>query len=201
MKRHGHLLDRIAAFPNLLAAAKAARQGKRFRPDAAAFQFDLETNLLRLHEELRIRAYRPGTYQAFVIRDPKTRLISAAAYRDRVVHHTICRVMEPILDRTFIADNFACRRGRGTHAALDRATQFARRFPSALNCDVEKFFPSIDHEILLGLLARKLKCRDTLALLETVIAASNPQEPVLHYFPGDDLFTPDTRRHGIPSAT
>jgi RNA-directed DNA polymerase len=198
MKRHGNLFDEITSFNGLAQAARAAYRGKRLRPAPAAFHYDLESNLLRLQEELRAGQYQPGAYRVFRITDPKPRLISAAPYRDRVVHHAVCRVIEPIFDRTFIHDSYANRLGKGTHRALDRATAFCRQARYALKCDVEKFFPSIDHQVLLGLLARKLKCGRTLDLIERIVRASNPQEPAAHYFPGDDLFTPHTRRHGIP---
>ncbi len=198
MKRHGNLFEKIASFENLLEAERAAFRGKRRRPAAAGFHHDLESNLLQLHDELLSGTYQPGAYRAFWIHDPKKRLISAAPYRDRVVHHAVCRVVEPILDRTFIFDSFANRLGKGTHKAVDRATAFCRRWPFVLKCDVEKFFPSVDHEILLGLLARKIKCGRTLDLLGRIVANSNPQEPVVHYFAGDDLFTPHERRRGIP---
>jgi retron-type reverse transcriptase len=192
------LFEQIVCFPNLLAAAERARRGKRLRPDVAAFHFELERQLVALEDELRSRRYAPGPYRTFAICDPKPRLISAAPYRDRVVHHALCRVIEPIFERTFIHDSYACRAGKGTHAALHRATRFCRRFRHVLKCDVRKFFPSMDHAILRGLLARKLKCPGTLWLLDTILAASNPQEPRRDYFPGDDLFSPDTRRRGIP---
>jgi len=198
MIRHGHLFERIISFDNLVAAAKDAARGKRFKPAPALFQFGLESNLLQLQEELATRTYRPGPYHTFQIRDPKPRLISAAPYRDRVVHHAICRVVEPIFEREFIHDTYACRRGKGTHRALNRASRWCRQFRYALKCDVVKFFPSIDHEVLMLLLSRKIKCRDTLELLRIVIAGSNPQEQVHHYFPGDDLLTPLERRRGIP---
>jgi RNA-directed DNA polymerase len=198
MRRVGNLFERITAFDNLLAAARAAVRGKRFRPAPAAFQLDLERNLLRLQAELLDGGYRPGAYRAFWIRDPKRRLISAAPYRDRVVHHAVCRVVEPVFDRSFVFDSYANRRDKGTHRALDRCTQFCRRWGYVLKCDVEKFFPSIDHEVLLGLVERKIKCRRTLDLLRTLVAASNPQEPAVRYYPGDALWTPFERRRGLP---
>ncbi|MBI4517573.1 MAG: group II intron reverse transcriptase domain-containing protein [Deltaproteobacteria bacterium] len=198
MKRHGDLFDSITSFDNLLAAARAAYRGKRLRAAPATFHYDLERNLLRLQDELRLGHYEPGPYRAFRITDPKPRLISAAPYRDRVVHHAVCRVIEPLFDRTFIYDSYANRLGKGTHRALDRATAFCRQAPYVLKCDVEKFFPSIDHAVLLDRLARKLKCPRTLDLLGRIVANSNPQESVVRYFPGDALFTPHQRRHGIP---
>jgi retron-type reverse transcriptase len=198
MNRTGNLYPRIWDFENLLAAAHRARRGKKNRPDVAAFHFHQEAELFRLQEELRAKTYQPGPYRAFYIRDPKRRLISAAPYRDRVVHHALCQMIEPVFDRGFIHTSYANRAGKGTHAALDECTRLARRYRYALKCDIEKYFPSIDHAILLGRIARKIKCRDTLWLIETIIAHSNPQEEVIRYFPGDDLFTPLDRRRGIP---
>jgi retron-type reverse transcriptase len=198
MRRHNGLFDQIVSFENLLAAAEQAYRGKRFKPAPAEFQYGLEGNLFLLQDELQSGQYQPGPYHAFQIRDPKPRLISAAPYRDRVVHHAVCQVIEPIFDRTFIFDSYANRLGKGTHRALDRATTFCRQAKYVLKCDVEKYFPSVDHEILFSLLCRKIKCARTLALLRRIIEASNPQEPVVRYFPGDDLFTPHERRRGIP---
>lgn len=198
MRRRGNLFGEIISFSNLLAAAKEAVRGKRLRPEPAAFHYDLEFNLMRLQEELASKKYRPGAYRTFTIRDPKSRLISAAPYRDRVVHHAICRVIEPIFDRAFVFDSYANRVEKGTHKALDRCTVFCRKTKYVLKCDVEKFFPSIDHEILLEIVARKIKCTDTLALLRVIVESSNPQEAIHRYFPGDDLFTPYVRRRGIP---
>ncbi len=198
MRRRGKLFEEIVSFGNLLAAARRAVRGKRYRPEPLRFHYHLETNLLRLQEELTAGTYRPAPYRAFRIREPKPRLISAALYRDRVVHHAVMRVVEPVFDRTFIFDSYANRAGKGSHRALERSARFARGWRLALKCDVEKYFPSVDHHVLMDLLARKLKCPRTLSLLRVIIAASNPQEPVLHYYPGDDLLTPLERRHGIP---
>jgi RNA-directed DNA polymerase len=198
LKRYGDLFETIVAFDNLLAAARAAYKGKKGRPEPAAFHFHLESNLLRLQDELVSGSYQPGDYRSFWIYDPKERLISAAPYRDRVVHHAVCRLVEPLFDRTFIFDSYANRVGKGTHKALDRATGFCRRWPYVLKCDVAKFFPSVDHEVLLGLVARKIKCPSTQDLLARIVRSSNPQEPVVWYFDGDLPTTPNERRHGIP---
>ena len=198
MKRHAHLWSGITSFGNLLLAARKAQRGKRFGESTARFNFHLEGELLRLQEQLQGRSYRPGPYRSFVIREPKKRLISAAPYRDRVVHHALCNIIEPIFDRTFIDDSYACRTGKGTHTAVDRLTQFLRRSRYVLKCDVRKFFPSIDHEMLKGLVRRKIKCPHTLWLIDLIMHHSNEQEPAAAYFPGDDLFTPFERRRGLP---
>jgi retron-type reverse transcriptase len=115
-----------------------------------------------------------------------------------VVHHALCNIILPIFESTFIFDSYANREGFGTHRALKRFTQFARTHRYILQCDVRKYFPSIDHEILKALIRRKIKCPDTLWLIDTIIDGSNEQEPSLEYFPGDDLLTPLERRKGLP---
>jgi retron-type reverse transcriptase len=192
------LFDRLTGWPNLLLAARKARKGKRGRADALAFERQRERELLRLQEELRNRAYRPGAYRTFHIREPKPRVISAAPYRDRVVHHALVNVIGPLFERNFILDSYANRVGKGTHRAVDRYQAFARRFRYVLQCDIVKFFPSVDHEILKGLLRQRIRDEGVLWLCDRIIDESNPQEEVRAYFPGDDLFEPYRRRRGLP---
>jgi retron-type reverse transcriptase len=198
VKRHGHLWDELTSFRNLLQAALKARRGKRRRANVATFEFHLERELHQLQDELRRQTYTPGPYRTFQITEPKPRLISAAPFRDRVVHHALCRVLEPIFEPGFIFDSYGCRKGKGTHAAVARFTQFIRRHRYVLTCDVSKYFPSIDHQILEGLIARKVKDRAVLWLVNQIIDHSNPQEPVQEWFGGDDLFSPLERRRGLP---
>ena len=198
MRRTKDLYDRICSWPNLLLAARWAQRGKRSKANVAAFNFDRERELLRIQEELLAQTYRPGPYFEFYIYEPKKRLISAAPYRDRVVHHALCSVVEPLLDRTFIDNSFACRAGKGQHKAADRFTHYARRHRYVLKCDIQKYFPSIDHEILLGRIARTIGDPYARWLVRTIIESSNPQEPFAPYFPSDDLFTPHERRRGLP---
>jgi retron-type reverse transcriptase len=138
MKRIGNLWSRVTAFSNLLKASRRARLGKRSRANVAAFELNLERELCRLQDELLTKTYTPGPYRTFLIHDPKTRLISAAPYRDRVVHHALCQVVQPIFERTFIHASYASRVGKGTRAALDRCTYFLRRHPYDLKCDVRE---------------------------------------------------------------
>jgi retron-type reverse transcriptase len=198
MKRHNHLWPAITNFSNLMLAAKKAQKGKRFRGNVLAFNDRLEMELEQLQRELCSKTYCPGEYRTFEIKEPKTRMISAAPYRDRVVHHTLCNIIVPIFERTFIRDSYANRAGFGTHRALRRFTGFLRSSRYVLQCDIQKYFPSIDHEILKQEIRRKIRCRDTLWLIDTIIDHSNPQEPVRQYFPGDDLLTPFQRRRGLP---
>lgn len=128
------LYDQIYEWNNLLLAFRRAAQSKRSQPPVAAFEYRLEENLVRLQHELRAQSYQPGPYHSFYIHEPKRRLISAAPFRDRVVHHALCQVIEPPFERSFIFDSYANRVGKGTHRALDRAQQFARRFRYVLQC-------------------------------------------------------------------
>src|SRR5580658_9599110 len=119
MKRTGNLWPSITSFENLVAAARVAAAGKRRRPDVAAFNLNLEGELLQLRRELVDGTYQPGPYRTFTIQDPKPRHIAAAPFRDRVVHHALTRVVEPVFERRFAKDSFACRKGFGTHRALE----------------------------------------------------------------------------------
>ena len=113
MNRHGNLWRQVVSFKSLLHAAKLACKGKRFRPAVAAFHFNQERELWKLHEELEKKTYRPGVYRSFFIYQPKKRQISAAPYRDRVVHHALVNVLEPIYERSFIFDSYALPQGQG----------------------------------------------------------------------------------------
>jgi retron-type reverse transcriptase len=199
LKTHKHLYPQIISFENLYLAFKAARKGKRARPDIAEFEFDLESNLLDLQSELLAENYQPGPYHNFRINDPKPRLISAAPFRDRVVHHALCRVIEPLFDIRFIHDTYACRTGKGTHAAIDRAQKFSAQYPYVLKCDIEHFFPRMDHQVLYQQFTRVIADRQTLRLSKLILDSGaeihKDVEPA--YFVGDDLFTA-TRPHGLP---
>jgi retron-type reverse transcriptase len=198
MKRYGNLWPRIIDFENLLLAARKAQKGKRFRDNVLEFNHNLDTELIQLQAELASQTYCPSTYHTFEIFEPKRRLISAAPYPDRVVHHALCTIITPILEETLIHHTYANRIGFGTHRALRHFTHLARSHPYVLQCDIRKYYPAIDHEILKQRIRRKIKCPSTLWLIDTLIDRSNPQEPVLDYFPGDDLLTPSQRRRGLP---
>jgi RNA-directed DNA polymerase len=198
MKRFGNLWPQIIDFENLYRAHLQAQRGKRFLDNVLTFNYNLERELFKLQSELKNQTYQSSGYRTFRIVDPKPRLISAAPYRDRVVHHALCNVIMPLLEPTLIADTYANRKGYGTHRALKRFTHFARSSRFVLQCDIRKYFPSIDHEILKSLLHRKIKCPKTLWLIDRIIDGSNEQDPVLDYFPGDDLLAPIQRRKGLP---
>lgn len=198
MKRIGNLYENIISFENLLFASQKARRGKRMKEGCATFEMNRGEELCLLRDELSAGTWQPGPYREFTIYERTPRKISAAPYRDRVVHHALCSVIEPIFERCFIHDSYACRTGKGTHAALDRFTQHARNARYILKSDIRKYFPSIDHEILKAKVRRKIKCQGTLRMIDLIIDGSNPQDEVIRHFPGDDLFTPLLRKRGIP---
>ena len=200
MKTYKHLYPQICDMVNLYRAYRAAAKGKRGKPPVAAFEFDLEDNLLQLREELTAKSYTPGPYRHFTIHYPKRRKISAAPFRDRVVHHALVRQIEPIFERRFIHDSYACRVGKGTHRALDRCQEFARQRKYVLQWDLVQFFPSVDLQILRGILARPIADPDTLWLIDRILdsgAGVLDDEYDMVYFPGDDL-TAACRPRGLP---
>ncbi len=192
--------ERLCGFENLLLAYRKASRGKRGNPNVASFEHRLEENLQRLGEKLASGDYSPGGYRSFYVHEPKRRLISAAPFRDRVVHHALCNVIGPDFERSFIGDSYANRVGKGTHRALDRVQELARRFQYVLQCDIRQFFPSIDHAILLATIARKAIEPRILGLVRSIVASgigvlSEAYDPV--YFPGDDLLAA-CRPRGLP---
>ncbi len=198
MKRYGGLWPRLLSWENLLLAARKAQRGKRDKAEVQRFNFCQEAELLSIQSELDANLYEPGRFRTHWISEPKPRLISAAPYRDRVVHHALMNVLEPILERHFHPHSYACRRGKGTHAAADRAQELLRRYRYVVHGDVRKFFPSLDHEILKAKFRGLIKDRRVLELMDLVVDSSNLQEPVQMWFAGDTLWTPLVRRRGLP---
>ena len=195
------LYEQVTSFENLWEAYRKARRGKRYQEPAAWFDFRLEENLLRLREELITRTYRPGRYHHFHIREPKPRLISAAPFRDRVVHHALVNVLEPIYEARFSASSFACRVGKGTHAAVEQAHRAVRHCRWLLKGDVVKFFPSVDHAVMRAVLWRKLADPNVRWLIGLILDSGAgvlaAEAPPL-WFAGDDLLAPAERPKGLP---
>lgn len=200
MKTYKHLYEKISDFENIYLAYRKARKGKRGRAQPAMFERVQDDELLALQEELETQSYQPGAYHSFFIHDPKKRLISAAPFRDRVVHHALCRVMEPIWEGKFIYDSYANRVGKGTHRALDRTQEFSRKYKYFLQCDARQFFPSIDHAILMAEFSRRVKDDKFLWLCETILKSGEgvlANEYEMNYFTGDNLFSAN-RPRGLP---
>lgn len=200
MKTFKNLYPEITTFENLFMAFKQARKGKRGKGPVADFEFNFETNLIDLQEELLSLTYTPGDYHSFYVYEPKQRLVSAAPFRDRVVHHALCRVIEPIWEARFHYHSYACRKGKGTHAAVDQAHRWVRQYPYVLHGDIVKYFPSIDHDILRRLITTRIKDPKVIWLANTILdtgqGIQSREQPLL-YFLGDDLFA-GLRPKGLP---
>jgi retron-type reverse transcriptase len=172
MKTHKNLFHRVTAFGNLYQAFREASRGKRNQPDVQRFEYHLEERLWEIKRELEAGGYCWGGYRSFWINDPKPRLIHAAPFRDRVVHHAIHQILEPIFEPSFIYDTYACRKGKGTLSAVLRYDEFVRRLKGkgyVLKCDIKRYFPSIVHVILKSLIRRKIGDTKLLRLLNSLI--------------------------------
>jgi len=175
MKTYGDLYPKIYDFENIHLAYLKARRNKRYKQEVLRFSARLEENLIDIQNRLIWKTYRPSRYKYFTIYEPKQRLIAALPFMDRVIHHALCNMIEPIFERSMIHDSYACRRGQGVLAGVLRTTRFlrdaGRRWGRVycLKADVTKFFPSIDHEMLKKIIRRRIACPDTLGLIDTII--------------------------------
>ncbi len=199
-KTYRNLWPQVVSWDDLLLAYRRCRRRKSCKPEAVRFEFAWESNLLQLQRELLTGTYQVGSYRNFYIFDPKKRKVSAAPFRDRVVHHAVVNVLEPLYERRFLHDSYACRRLKGTHRASDRAQEFLRCYPYYLKTDIVKFFPNVDHEVLLSLLGRHIRDERLLELIGKIVASGagvldGEAEP--GFFPGDDLFAL-CRPRGLP---
>lgn len=169
------------------------RRGKRHKEDVMLFEKNLEQHIFQLHRDLKNKTYMHGTYSDFYINDPKRRHIHKATVRDRVLHHALFQILNRIFEPTFIARSFSCRVGKGTHKGVLAAREMIQKVSKnntrpcyVLKCDVRKFFDSIDHTILVGMLQKQITDEETLWLLKRIIGS---------YDSGyTDLFSP----HGLP---
>ena len=185
MKRYDNLFTKICSIENLRLADENARKGKKRRRSIKLFDRDREGNLQRLRDLLLSGGYQTSPYTTFKVYDPKERTISRLPYYpDRIVHHAIVQVLEPIFTKMYTADTYACIRGRGGHLARKRIMNAMRRDPEGtrycLKLDVRKYYPSVNHEILKGILARKFKDARLLGLLGEIIDSA-PGLPIGNY--------------------
>ena len=190
----------LVDWSNLWLAFRRAAQGKRGKRSTAAFEYQLADRLIQLQDELATFSYQPGGYASFFIHDPKQRKVSAAPFRDRVVHHALCNVIEPLFESQFIADSYANRVGKGTHRAIDRLQYFARRYRYVLRLDLVQHFPSIDHAIMRTQLAVTIKDEAVMWLCDRILDSGVgilADEYDMVYFPDDDLFAIE-RPRGLP---
>jgi hypothetical protein len=176
MKSYNNLYFDIISLKNLILAYQKARKGKTKRNYVREFEENLAYNLKVLHDELKNQTYKPEPLKTFILRDPKTRRISKSAFRDRIVHHALCNIIEPLFDKTFIYDSCANRKGKGTLFALNRFNIFQRRVTHnlskeafCLKADVKHYFQEVDRDVLLSIIKRKIKCKKTLCLIELIL--------------------------------
>lgn len=168
--------NNIISVENLLEAWNVFKKGKRNKIDVLEFEFNLMSNILLLHNDLKNKTYKHGAYEHFKVNDPKLRDIHKASVRDRVLHHAIYKVLYPIYDTKFISDSYSCRNNKGTHKAINRFKSFARKVSNnyttqcyILKCDIKKFFASIDHNVLISILKKRILDKDILELLRNII--------------------------------
>ncbi len=169
MKRHNHLFERILDLDNLYLAYWKARRGKEANSDVLRYSENLRENLLNLREELLNGNVETGGFRSFKIFDPKERLICAAPFSQRVMHHALMNVCTPIMDSCQIFDSYANRKGKGTFAAIERARKFHRRYDWCVKLDVRKYFDSIDHAVLQVQLERLFKEKSLLSIFRDII--------------------------------
>jgi hypothetical protein len=198
MQTYNNLFTCVTTFENLHLAFKKAASGKLGRFSCAEFSYRREKELLLLQEELISGEYVHGEYRDFTVRDPKIRQVRAAGFRDRVVHHALCNIIEPIFEARFISHSFACRKGKGTIEALEKCQLLALNYRNGyvLRADISKFFYTVDHEILFGIISRRIADKKVLRLCWEIISSSEDSR-FRTFFPGDELFAV-LRPTGIP---
>jgi len=194
MKSHNNLYPKLCSFENLYISFRKARKGKRNKWYVREFEADLQNNLLELKTELETLAYKPRPLKIFVIRDPKTRVISASDFRDRIVHHALCNIIEPIFDKTFIHDSYASRKNMGTHKAIERFDCLKRKTTRngklirnakinnmvigyVLKADIKHYFDSVDHEVMINIIKRKIRDKKALWLIKKILENHNTKKP------------------------
>jgi RNA-directed DNA polymerase len=173
MKRKGHIIEEIVSIESLYSSYKKAKLGSHGKVDAIEYGFNLERNLFYLQTQLKNNTWTPHPYHYFKIMDPKERIISVAHFEDRIVHHAVVRQLELIYEPCFYHHSYATRKNKGVHKAIQYAQAKSKQNSYYLKCDVEKYFDTIDHGVLLSLLGQKIKDDAFLTLLDKIIKNGN----------------------------
>ncbi|MDP3734376.1 MAG: reverse transcriptase/maturase family protein, partial [Nanoarchaeota archaeon] len=175
--------EELCSESNLQRAFKRARKGKTGKTDVIKFEQKLRENLLQLRNELLLQTYQPQPLKTFILRDPKTRKISKSAFRDRVVHHALCNIIEPVFDRQFVYDSFANRLEKGTLNAVKRFDVFKRKVSQnntrncfVLKADIKSYFDTVNHHVLVEILGKRIKDERVLWLIKKIIANHHRKE-------------------------
>jgi len=170
MKRHGNLFKEIVTTENIHLAYCKARKGKRRQRKVQAFEKNLDDNIKNISKSLIDRTFQTSEYRTKIIHEPKERTIFILPFApDRIVQHSLMNIIEPMWDKMMIHNNFACRVGKGIHAGSRKTMEYVRKNNYCLKCDISKFYPSVDQDILYDILQRKIKCTDTLWLIKDTI--------------------------------
>jgi len=176
MKTYKNIYSEIYNLSNLILAWRKARKGKTKKIYVREFEQDILGNLMNLQNELKNQTYEPKPLVSFILRDPKTRKISKSAFRDRIVHHALVRVIEPIFEKRFIYDSCANRKGKGNLFALKRFEIFQRKVTNnltskgyCLKADIKHYFQEVNHEVLLDILERKIKDEKVILLIRGIL--------------------------------
>ena len=165
----GNLYPELCLFENLLLAFKKASRATKNKPETLLYFYNLEQNLTTLRERLEKETYRPGKYRTFEISDPKRRTISVSPFEDRVVHHAVVNILEPVYERRFIYDSYATRKDKGTHKAVRRAQTFLRTNKFYLKMDIHHYFDSVVQDTLINIIETKIKDQRVMRLIEKII--------------------------------
>ena len=176
MQTHKNIYAKIYNLSNLLLAWRKARKGKTKKAYVIDFEKDTLGNLILLHEELKNETYLPKPLKTFILRDPKTRKISKSEFRDRIVHHAIINILEPIFDKTFIYDSCANRKDKGNLFALRRFEKYQRKVTNnltsegyCLKADIKHYFQEVDNNVLINLLRKKINDEKTISLIRKIL--------------------------------
>lgn len=188
MKIYKHIFESMTSAEHLFSAWDEFKKEKRNKADVMEFEQKVEQHIFQMHRDLRSKTYKHGPYTGFYISDPKLRHIHKAMVRDRVLHHAIFKVLNPIFEPGFIADSFSCRVGKGTHKGVERMASMLRSVSRngtlhcyVLKCDVRKFFDSIDHEVLIEIIARRVKDPEVMWLMQEIVSSfSAGQRDLFH---------------------
>lgn len=198
MKTYNNLYPKIYNLGNIFTAWRKARKDKTKKFSVLEFEKDTIKNLLQLNEELKSGTYKPKPLKTFILRDPKTRKISKSDFRDRIVHHTIVNILEPIYEKIFIYDSCANRKGKGTLFALKRFEKFVKRISKngkikgainknqvkgyCLKADIKHYFQEIDHNILLKIIQKKITDKKIFSLIGKIIRTQTEEREREQYF-------------------
>ncbi len=176
-KTYNNLWDQLCSYENLESAFRKARRSKTKKLYVLEFEKNLAENLLQLRNELLLHSYTPRHLKTFILQDPKTRKISKSEFRDRVIHHALCNVIEPIFDRSFIYDSYANRTGKGTLKAIQRFDSFKKKAGRnnklkvfVLKADIKHYFDTVDHEVLLNIIKNKIKDEKVIWLIKKILS-------------------------------